>query len=147
MAATALRCDSAAKASWASRLMPYFSDVYKRQAHVGGLESREDLRYGRDSLFGAYGFRGDTHGFVTSTSWGYRVRGIWEYSNVFAGVNLRPNVSWSHDVDGYGPNGLFNEGAKAVSFGVDADYRNTYTASLSYTDFFGGKYNLSLIHI
>ncbi|MDH0097601.1 DUF1302 domain-containing protein [Ectopseudomonas hydrolytica] len=113
-------------------------------AHVGGLESREDLRYGRDSLFGAYGFRGDTHGFVTSTSWGYRVRGIWEYSNVFAGVNLRPNVSWSHDVDGYGPNGLFNEGAKAVSFGVDADYRNTYTASLSYTDFFGGKYNTAV---
>ena len=113
-------------------------------AHVGGLESREDLRYGRDSLFGAYGFRGDTHGFVTSTSWGYRVRGIWEYSNVFAGVNLKPNVSWSHDVDGYGPNGLFNEGAKAVSFGVDADYRNTYTASLSYTDFFGGKYNTAV---
>lgn len=113
-------------------------------AHVGGLESREDLRYGRDSLFGAYGFRGDTHGFVTSTSWGYRVRGIWEYSNVFAGVNLKPNVSWSHDVDGYGPNGLFNEGAKAVSFGVDADYRNTYTASLSYTDFFGGEYNTAV---
>ena len=113
-------------------------------AHVGGLESREDLRYGRDSLFGAYGFRGDTNGFVTSTSWGYRVRGIWEYSNVFAGVNLKPNISWSHDVDGYGPNGLFNEGAKAVSFGVDADYRNTYTASLSYTDFFGGDYNVAV---
>ncbi len=113
-------------------------------AHVGGLESREDLRYGRDSLFGAYGFRGDTDGFVTSTSWGYRVRGIWEYSNVFAGVNLKPNVSWSHDVDGYGPNGLFNEGAKAVSFGIDADYRNTYTASLSYTDFFGGDYNVAV---
>ncbi|VXC60511.1 MULTISPECIES: DUF1302 domain-containing protein [unclassified Pseudomonas] len=113
-------------------------------AHVGGLESREDLRYGRDSLFGAYGFRGDTHGFVTSTSWGYRVRGIWEYSNVFAGVNLKPNVSWSHDVDGYGPNGLFNEGSKAVSIGIDADYRNTYTASLSYTDFFGGDYNVAV---
>ncbi len=113
-------------------------------AHVGGLESREDLRYGRDSLFGAYGFRGDTDGFVTSTSWGYRVRGIWEYSNVFAGVNLKPNISWSHDVDGYGPNGLFNEGAKAVSIGIDADYRNTYTASLSYTDFFGGDYNVAV---
>jgi len=113
-------------------------------AHVGGLESREDLRYGRDSLFGAYGFRGDTNGFVTSTSWGYRVRGIWEYSNAFAGVNLKPNISWSHDVDGYGPNGLFNEGAKAVSFGIDADYRNTYTASLSYTDFFGGDYNVAV---
>lgn len=113
-------------------------------AHVGGLESRSELRYGRDSLFGAYGFQGDTDGFVTSTSWGYRVRGIWEYSNVFAGVNLKPNISWSHDVDGYGPNGLFNEGAKAVSIGIDADYRNTYSASLSYTDFFGGDYNIAV---
>jgi len=58
---------------------------------------------------------------------------------VFAGVNLKPNVAWSHDVDGYGP--VFNEGAKAVSVGVDADYLNTYTASLSYTNFFGGDFN------
>nr|BFE94302.1 hypothetical protein GCM10020185_48380 [Pseudomonas brassicacearum subsp. brassicacearum] len=55
---------------------------------------------------------------------------------MIGGVNFKPNVSWSHDVAGYGPNGLFNEGAKAISVGVDADYRNTYTASLSYTDFF-----------
>lgn len=109
--------------------------------HVGGLESTRELRYGRDSVFGAYGFQGDTDGFVTSTSWGYRGRAILDYANAFAGVNLKPNLSFSHDVDGYGPNGLFNEGAKAVSVGVDADYRNTYTASLSYTDFFGGDYN------
>jgi hypothetical protein len=80
-------------------------------------------------------------GFVTSTSWGYRARAIWDYPDVFAGVNLKPSVSWSHDVDGYGPNGLFNEGAKAVSVGLNAEYQNTYTADLSYTDFFGGKYN------
>ncbi|MGA4636238.1 DUF1302 domain-containing protein [Pseudomonas solani] len=109
--------------------------------HVGGLENARELRYGRDSVYGAYGFGGDTHGFVTSTSWGYRTRAILDYANVIAGINLKPNVAWSHDVDGYGPNGLFNEGAKALSIGVDADYQNTYTASLSYTDFFGGKYN------
>ncbi|RMP61233.1 hypothetical protein ALQ18_04771, partial [Pseudomonas marginalis pv. marginalis] len=109
--------------------------------HVGGLEAKNKLRYGRDSVFGAYGFQGDTDGFVTANSWGYRARAILDYNNVFAGVNLKPNVSWSQDVSGYGPNGLFNEGAKAVSLGVDADYRNTYTASLSYTDFFGGDYN------
>ena len=57
----------------------------------------------------------------------------------FAGINLKPNLSWSHDVDGYGP--VFNEGSKAISVGLDAEYRNTYTASLSYTDFFGGDYN------
>ncbi|WP_273825806.1 MULTISPECIES: DUF1302 domain-containing protein [Pseudomonas] len=109
--------------------------------YVGGLESKDKLRYGRDSVYGAYGFQGDTGGYVTATSWGYRARAILDYSNVIAGINLKPNLSWSHDVKGYGPNGLFNEGAKAVSIGVDADYRNTYTASLSYTDFFGGRYN------
>ena len=30
---------------------------------------------------------------------------------------------------------------KAVSLGLSADYQNTYNASLSYTDFFGGEYN------
>ncbi len=83
-------------------------------------------------------------GFVTSTSWGYRARAIWDYSNAIAGINLKPSVSWSHDVDGYGPNGLFNEGNKAVSLGLDAEYQNTYTAGLSYTDFFGGDYNTSI---
>ncbi|AZE80496.1 DUF1302 domain-containing protein [Pseudomonas synxantha] len=109
--------------------------------HVAGLEDKSKLRYGRDSVYGAYGFEGDTDGFVTSTSWGYRARAILDYNNAIAGVNLKPNLSWSHDVAGYGPNGLFNKGAKAISVGVDADYRSTYTASLSYTDFFGGDYN------
>ena len=108
---------------------------------VGGLESKSKLRYGRDSVYGQYGFGGDTDGFVTATSWGYRARAILDYNNVIGGINLKPNLSWSHDVSGYGPNGIFNEGAKAISVGVDADYRNTYTASLSYTDFFGGDYN------
>ena len=80
-------------------------------------------------------------GYTTATSWGYRARVIWDYNSVFAGINLKPNVAWSHDVHGYGPNSSFNEGSKAISLGVDADYQNTYTASLSYTNFFGGDYN------
>jgi hypothetical protein len=81
-------------------------------------------------------------GFTTATSWGYRGRAIWDYNDVFAGVNLKPNVAWSHDVSGYspGPGGNFEEGRKAVSLGVDAEYQNTYTASLAYTNFFDGKY-------
>ena len=116
-------------------------------AHVGGLESTSEVRYGRDPNFGtptdaaALAANG-WHGFVTANSWGYRLRAIADYNNVFAGINFKPNLSFSHDVDGYGPNGLFNEGAKAVSVGLDAEYQNTYTASLSYTDFFGGDYNM-----
>jgi len=135
--------------------------------HVGGLESSSNARYGRDPIFGPGPLPAGTcealntgslggnanaknvsrycenDGFTTSTSWGYRARVIWDYPDVFAGVNLRPSVAWSHDVDGYGPNGLFNEGNKAVSLGLNAEYQNTYTADLSYTDFFGGKYNTS----
>jgi hypothetical protein len=133
-------------------------------SHVGGLESTSEARYGRDPVYGPGPLPGGTcevlnagtlgsataenvskycedDGFVTSTSWGYRARAIWEYPDALAGVNLKPSVSWSHDVDGYGANGVFNEGAKAVSLGLDADYQNTYNASLSYTDFFGGDYN------
>lgn len=141
-------------------------------SHIGGLESSDEVRYGRDPVFGPGPLAGtisgmptckalnantlgsataenvskycEDDGFATATSWGYRARAIWEYPDVFAGVNLKPNVAWSHDVDGYGANGLFTEGAKAVSLGLDAEYQNTYTASLAYTDFFGGKYNTSI---
>ncbi len=122
--------------------------------HVGGLESKDKTRYGRDANFGIKGSLvdpGDTsvakfgdHGFVTANSWGYRVRAILDYNDVFAGVNLKPNMAFSHDVDGYspGPVGAFNEGSMAVSFGLDAEYQNMYTASIGYTNFFGGRYNM-----
>ncbi|MCY1404324.1 hypothetical protein D9M71_195300 [compost metagenome] len=125
---------------------------------INGLGSSDgtDVRFGRSPVFGAGEFPGgqntsvcatatnpqkecNSHGFYTTDSWGYRVRARQEYPNVFAGVNLAPSIAWSHDVDGWGPN--FEEGSKAVSLGLDADYQNTYTASLSYTDFFGGHFN------
>ncbi|WP_434650028.1 DUF1302 domain-containing protein [Pseudomonas sp. D1-2] len=137
--------------------------------HVGGLESKSDLRYGRDPVFGpgqlpggacdllntstgnGAGLPGSTglntncnnDGFTTATSWGYRARAIWDYPDVFAGVNLKPNVAWSHDVKGYspGPGANFEEGRKAVSLGLDAEYQNTYNASLAYTNFFGGDFS------
>tara|TARA_B100001059_G_C17794777_1_gene562365 strand:+ start:29 stop:1846 length:1818 start_codon:yes stop_codon:yes gene_type:complete len=84
----------------------------------------------------------ENDGFMTDWSWGYRMRAALDYSNVFAGINLSPNLAWSHDVEGYGPN--FNENAKAISVGLNADYGNKYSASLSYTDFFDGKYNTNV---
>ncbi|MEH6490967.1 DUF1302 domain-containing protein [Halopseudomonas sp.] len=135
--------------------------------YIGGLGNT--TKFGRDSLFGQSPYvEGDTgaegtcasvdaasatgqnralswcenDGFMTSWSSGYRVRAGLDYSNVFAGINLSPNVTWSHDVDGYGPN--FSENAKAMSFGLNADYANKYNASISYTDFFDGKYNTNV---
>ncbi|PRA28831.1 DUF1302 domain-containing protein [Pseudomonas poae] len=137
--------------------------------HVGGLESKSEARYGRDPVFGPGALPGgfcnalnnstaqgaglpnaaglntncNNDGYTTATSWGYRARAIWEYPDVFAGVNLKPSVAWSHDVKGYspGPGANFEEGRKAVSLGVDAEYQNTYTVGLNYTNFFGGRFS------
>ncbi|SDK60550.1 DUF1302 domain-containing protein [Pseudomonas indica] len=129
--------------------------------HVGALEGRGDVRYGRSTAYGQGALYPDNNlctaltnsampnncsddGFVTGTSWGYRVRAIWEYSNVIPGVELRPNLAWSQDINGYGPEPGFNEGAKAISLGIDASYLHIYNASLSYTDYFGGDYNTNI---
>ncbi len=136
--------------------------------HINGLGDSDgtDLRFGRSPAYGSGILPGaaglaacrgtgigtpaasnpaqecNSHGFYTSSSWGYRVRAKLDYPNVIAGINLSPNLAWSHDVDGFGPN--FEEGSKAISLGLDADYLNTYTASLSYTDFFGGDFNTNV---
>lgn len=122
---------------------------------IGGLGTGDGTtKFGRDSLFGQSRMpdgscfsegvgRGDSwcenDGYFTDFSWGYRLRASLDYSNVFRGINLSPNVAFSHDVEGYSPN--FNENAKSISVGVNADYGNKYNASISYTNFFDGKYN------
>ncbi|WP_237034849.1 DUF1302 domain-containing protein [Aquipseudomonas alcaligenes] len=135
-------------------------------SHIGNLGSSagSDLRFGRSSVYGygqlpdsadALGNGGNavcsallntsnpdqctSKGFYTQNSWGYRLRGQLEFSNAIAGVNLKPNLAFAHDVEGYGP--TFTEGNQSLSVGLDADYLSKYTASLSYTDYFGGDFN------
>ncbi|MBV2132646.1 DUF1302 domain-containing protein [Pseudomonas sp. MAP12] len=135
-------------------------------SHVGGLNSRGPRRYGRDPVFGPgplanggcealnaatlgsatarnVGRYCANDGFTTRDAWGYRLRAVWEYDKAIAGIDLRPNLGWAHDVRGYSPapDATFEEGRKAISLGLDADYLDTYTASLAYTDFFGGRYS------
>ncbi|WP_304641318.1 DUF1302 domain-containing protein [Pseudomonas sp.] len=129
--------------------------------YIGGIGSGNgETKFGRDSLFGqspdANGVCSsqtvappegspranswcENDGFFTDFSWGYRVRASLDYANVFAGINLTPSIAFSHDVEGYSPN--FVENGKSVSLGLAADYGNKYNASLSYTNFFDGKYN------
>ncbi|HBO3116997.1 TPA: DUF1302 domain-containing protein [Pseudomonas aeruginosa] len=128
--------------------------------HIAGLEGRDGLRYGRSTAYGQGALYPDNSlctnvtntatpknctndGFATSTSWGYRIRAIWDYTGMIPGVELHPNLAWSHDVNGYGPEPGFNEGSKSISVGIDANYLNTYTANLSYTNYFGGDYNVN----
>jgi hypothetical protein len=131
--------------------------------HVAGLESRAQLRYGRDPAFGPGGAGCaalnaavlgsasagnvarycESDGFTTRDAWGYRLKAVWDFDRALAGIDLKPSLAWAHDVAGYspGPDGTFVEGRKALSLGLDADYLETYSASLAYTDFFGGRYS------
>ena len=77
--------------------------------------------------------------YPDSSSWGYRMRFTGEYSNVFAGVNLKPTISFNHDVSGNSPIGTFLEDRKALGLSLEAEYEHAYTVKLSYTDFYGAE--------
>ena len=86
----------------------------------------------------------NTEGYTTDFSWGYRMRAALQYNDVFSGVNLKPQLAWSHDVKGYapGPGANFSEGNKSIGASLTADYLNQYRATLAYTNYFGGgKHN------
>lgn len=77
--------------------------------------------------------------FVTSKSYGIKNRAALIYNNVFAGVNLVPQVSFNYDIDGYapGPGAAFIEGSSALGFSLTASYLNKYSASIGITKFYG----------
>jgi hypothetical protein len=84
--------------------------------------------------------------FADADSWGYRAIAKLDFNNAIGAITLSPRVAWAHDVDGNtpGPGGNFLEDRKAITFGLGADYLNTWSADLSCTDFFGaGRYNLT----
>lgn len=124
--------------------------------YVGGLEGRYGPRYGRSGTFNSGELADNSvcqaisktpqhcndEGFLTPFSWGYRLRATWVYPNLIAGFDLRPNLSWSHDVHGTGPveGSAFSEGSKAISIGLDATLASTYSLSLAYTDYIDGDY-------
>ncbi|MFJ4348678.1 DUF1302 domain-containing protein [Pseudomonas sp. NPDC089401] len=124
--------------------------------YVGGLEGRFGPRYGRSGAYGSGELADNSvcvaiardpddcngEGFVTPFAWGYRLRATWSYPNLVPGVDLRPNLSWSHDVKGYSPTdgSAFNQGSRAVSVGLDASLGGQYWLSLAYTDYRDGDY-------
>jgi len=127
--------------------------------YVHDLPDYDEARYGRSGTFGIGtlpfgsidicsdgGANINTNycnneGFTTDFSWGYRTRLVWDYPNALAGVNLSPQLAWSHDVQGYSPQpgGAFNEGSKAIGLSLQAVYQNKITGNIGYTNFFGGK--------
>ena len=115
--------------------------------YVNDLPPILEMPYGRNPIFGAptnildsttfqpVGFSDE--GFVTTNSWGYRIRAAADYPNAFAGVTLTPTLAWAHDVKGTSPTPTFSEGNKALSLGLNFSYLSKYRAGISYTMFTG----------
>lgn len=110
----------------------------------------DDIRLGRSSVFGIAAHGGvcretsakkcENDGYVTDFSWGYRARAVFDYPDIYAGINAKPFLSWSHDLSGYSADGTFIEGRVGLGVGVDLDYQG-YSVGASYTTFSGGEYN------
>jgi hypothetical protein len=129
--------------------------------YIHDFPDTDEARYGRSGTFGIGELPGGAcagtgatgqklnlnasyctnEGYTTDFSWGYRARLVWDYPNALAGVNLSPQLAWSHDVQGYSPQpgGAFNEGSKAIGLSLQAVYQNKITGNIGYTNFFGGK--------
>ena len=78
-----------------------------------------------------------TEGFLTQSSWGYRLAGRLEYNNLFMGGNVAPRFAFAHDVRGISQ--TFNEKVKSASFGASWEYQRKWSVDLQYTSYFGGR--------
>tara|TARA_A100001011_G_scaffold394957_1_gene488598 strand:+ start:43 stop:3027 length:2985 start_codon:yes stop_codon:yes gene_type:complete len=99
-----------------------------------------------DGLFGNGGYCENNPG-AESTSLSYRLIGSATYNN-FANSqwSVSPNIAWSHDPSGYGPNSLggFVEGRMSLALGMNAR-KGAVSASLSYVNQLGDpESNLSV---
>jgi len=77
---------------------------------------------------------------ITQNSWGYRAMLGAEYSDVFAGIGLAPEIFISHDVDGVSPiaNSGFNHGNKRLGLTLNLNLTQSLDAAISYNRLTGG---------
>ncbi|MEA3332962.1 MAG: DUF1302 domain-containing protein [Pseudomonadota bacterium] len=120
--------------------------------HVCSMPSKDKLRLEGPATSTPGGAAGaaalnqpqeDSRHFADGDSWGYRILAKLDYFNVIGPIGFTPRVAWSHDVSGISPlGGPFLERRKAITFGLTANYLSSWTADLSYTNYFGaGAYN------
>ncbi|MDH4024436.1 MAG: DUF1302 domain-containing protein [Desulfuromonadales bacterium] len=126
--------------------------------HVHGMPSKSNMRFESAGTYvtgnpdqaaagGAHAGKSaeSSDVFADATSWGYRAVAKMDFNNAVGAITLSPRIAWSHDVDGNtpGPGGSFIEDRKAVTYGIGASYQSTWSADLSYTEYFGAsRYNL-----
>ncbi len=120
--------------------------------HICGMPSKSRLRLEGPATSTPGGAAGavalgqpqeDSRHFADANSWGYRVLAKLDFFNVIGPIGFTPRIGWSHDVSGISPlGGPFLERRKAITLGLAANYLSSWTADLSYTNYFGaGAYN------
>lgn len=118
--------------------------AYQKWSGIGDPAS--SVRYGRGFVYGqaassaatparctsiAQGTNCEVDGFATKNAWGYRAQLELSYPNLFAGVNVKPRVFFSHDVKGYSADNTFVEDRKALGLATRFDYLGKYYAEIS----------------
>jgi len=82
-------------------------------------------------------------GYVDDISYGVRLRASLEYPNLFAGINVNPQVSLGLDEGtSPGPGGAFEDGRIKAGLAVNFEYLNRYTGGIAYTYYDGSKYDM-----
>jgi hypothetical protein len=75
----------------------------------------------------------------TKTSWGYVLEMGLTYPDAFAGLNITPQIDFTHDVHGTTPNTIpFVEGRKSLFLGINFDKSSVWKGQLGVSHFWGG---------
>lgn len=108
----------------------------------GSIEPTADGN-SREGLLVALSNGPETNPFATEDAWGYRLLALADFNNVFAGVNVQTRATFSHDVKGTTPDPLyvFLEDSKSASLAVTFNYLSSWSATASYSAFWGGVGN------
>ncbi len=82
-------------------------------------------------------------GYVDDISYGVRLRASLQYPNLFAGINVSPQLSLGLDKGtAPGPGGAFVDGRIKSALAVNFEYLNRYTGGIAYTYYDGEKYDM-----
>jgi Protein of unknown function (DUF1302) len=123
--------------------------------HVNGLPDENVMRYGRPTLFGMGPVNGvcqggsspssaqcSSDGYVTSNSWGYRLRATARYPGLIPNTVLIPTIGFWQDVKGWSDDGAFSQGRKLMSVGLRALFEKKYWVDATAQSAWGGNYDV-----
>ena len=81
-------------------------------------------------------------GWVTKTSWGYKILSILDYPNLFGGFNVKQITGFFHDVNGIGPSPgpTYVENSKEILLGLDL-IKGDWLSEIRYKVHTGGGNN------